>query len=107
MSRCGEGNYGGSIGWGVYLISLFLPFLKEGLRGFPTGSKASRHALEVPRCEGRQHDLAVSRFEMHSRPRLDVERGANLLWDHDLAFRADDGGFHVSYPFMPGTLTKT
>ena len=75
---------------GLLLVSLAFPFLKERLRGFPAGAKAACHALEVPRCERRQHDLAASRLEVHSRPRLDLEHGADLLWDDDLAFRADD-----------------
>ena len=50
--------------------------------------------LEVPRRERRQHNLAVSRFKVHLRPWLDVEHGADLLWDADLAFRTDDGGSH-------------
>ncbi len=128
-------------------LSLLPLFLKENLQGLPSGSKAARHALEVPRREGcgapralpvgrnperahgqpvlsevqgrpwreskGQRNLAVSCFEVHSRPRLDVKHGANLLWDDDLAFRADDGGFHrnllhlgetiMPVPGVPGT----
>ena len=89
------------------------PFFKERLRGFPAGSKAAHHALEVSGREGRQHNLAVPCFKVYSRPRFDVEHGADLLWDHDLSFRADDGGFHrnllhlgetiMPVPNVPGT----
>jgi len=98
-------------------LPLLFLFLKEELQGFSAGSKASRHVLDVPRREGRgapmdltmgrnperahglwpwreskdQHNLAVSHFKVHARPRLDVAHGADLLWDDDLAFRADDG----------------
>ena len=60
-----------------------------------------------------QHDLAVLHIEVYSRPRPDVEHGADLRWDDDLAFRADDGGFHrnllhlgetiMPVPNVPGT----
>ena len=85
-----EPTRGGRLRWldclGLLLASLFLPFIEEEFQGFPAGSKASRHALEVPRREGRQYDLAVSRLEVHPRPLLDLAHGAVLLWDHDLAF---------------------
>ena len=71
--------------------SFLLLFLKENLQGFPAGSKASRHVLEVPRRERRQHNLAVSCLEVRARPLRDVEHGADLLRDDNLAFRADDG----------------
>ena len=57
----------------------------------------------MARAKG-QHNLTVHRFKVHSRPLLDVEHGADLPWDDDLAFRADDGGFHVSYPAVLDTL---
>ena len=58
----------------------------------------------------------MSRFKVHSRPRLNVEHDANLRWDDDLAFCADDGGFHRSLlhlgetimpvPGVPGTYLQ-
>ena len=90
MNRSG----GGRLRWidclGLLLVSLFLPFLEEGPCGVPAGSKAARHALKVPRREGCLHNLAVSRLEVHARSVLDLEHGADLLRDDDLAFRADD-----------------
>jgi len=60
--------------------------LSDGERS--RASAASRGRVE-PESKG-QHNLTVSRLEVHSRPLLDVKHGANLLWDDNLAFRPDD-----------------
>jgi len=44
---------------------------------------------------------------MHSRPRLDVEHGADLLWNDNLTLRTDDGGFHGSPDQLGGDSPRS
>ena len=55
-------------------LPLLLLFLKEDLEGSPAGSKASRHVLEVPRRNGGQRNLAVSRLEVEPHGRALLRR---------------------------------
>ena len=69
--------------------------VRGGTLSEPTASLSSEVEGRPWRESKGQHHLTASRFEVHSRPLLDMEHGADLLWDDDF----NSGGTSMSPEF--------